>query len=625
VNSDEAHSTVEVHDPFADPLRDDADASSVLKPGTTLAGKYRAQQLIGVGGMGAVYEGTQLAVGRAVAIKILQPRDMRDPDARARFQREAVLLSRLQHPHVVTVHDFGISEKGLYFLVLELLGGRSLATEVGTAIEPLRAARIARQICDALAAAHKEGVVHRDLKPSNVHLIAVSRDKDFVKLLDFGIAKLFTPNADAPITAVHQRIGTPRYMSPEQAQSEIIDHRADIYALGCICYEMLTGRPPFTKKDFSEVLQQHIHEPPPRFADVRPDLAIDEQLEAIVRTMLSKRAADRFQSADAVEAALGLWAAHAATEPLQSAARASSRGPVAHDSTRAMRGQQPREAPADTIVEPPADDGLTQADVDDGLELPTTQAPAEETQLSSSSEQLVVPDEVAAVAADPVGQPTHSERAAPIIGAEPDRSRANESIEQLSPPPAAPPPRINRQIIAAGVIGTIALAISLVALLSQPSGRTRIEITGEPYSPPVASQVSVAGPADSTNAEQPTPTNAKMASSSEPHAPSLRLRSFSSEAGPIDSGELARLLKVRERDIAMCFTRTNSGRNATRSLRVRFLSSEGKQTIRAYPADASSDQFSSCISSLQPPLGLPISATQSIYLFTAEIGPGASR
>lgn len=639
---EDAHADGADRDPFADSIRDNNDELfAVLKPGGILAGKYRIEGLIGAGGMGAVYRAVQLTVGRHVAIKVLQRQDAKSSDSLARFTRESVLLSRLQHPHVVTLHDYGVTDAGLCFLVLEHLSGRSLAAKIAPRIEPLRAVRIARQICEALAAAHREGIVHRDLKPSNVHLVEVSRDKDFVKLLDFGIAKLFTPNADNPITAVQHPIGTPRYMSPEQARSEVVDHRADIYALGCICFEMITGRAPFLSRDSLIVLRQHVHEPPPRFAEACPELTIDEQLESIVRTMLAKRPADRFQSADAAEAALGLWMAHAATEPVQSALRSPPRiDQAAHPATRPQRIAKLRVVSVVPVVETKTD-----ADRDDDLELPTTAVVIEEPvvtdagpllDVAATNEQRppertdrVAPPKTVPLPARVPPPPTMSELdLAPSqeLVAQDEVSRRN--IETLLPPPAdrivQPRQKIGAQFIAAAIVAAVALAFALVAVLSGSIGRSSSadRIYGEAIViPPIKAASATTSeslrveraPADST------PTNAP--SDERP----VRLRAINAESGLIDSAALSKILRAREREIVSCFSKTQTGAHASRSLRLRIISSSGHQTIRAHPADRVSEQFASCVSRLNPPLGVPLSATPSINFFSAEIGPGTPR
>jgi serine/threonine-protein kinase len=300
-----------------------------LTRGSVLAGKYEITQMLGRGGMGAVYEAEQLPFRRVVAIKVLPKSAASDEQARARFEREARLIMRLDHPHVVTVHDFGELDNGLSFLVMERLRGRSLSSELGGAFDPHRAVRIVRQICQALRAAHREGIVHRDLKPANIHLIELDGEVDFVKLFDFGIAKLTAPNADVPITTAGT-IGTPRYMAPEQAlgPDAKLDHRADIYALGCIAYELLSGRPPFIDPSYAPLLYKHLHERPPSFAEIRADLTIDSVLEEIIRKALEKRPEDRFHSAEEMEAALDLWASTSSTERAPSLPRTEVLPPV---------------------------------------------------------------------------------------------------------------------------------------------------------------------------------------------------------------------------------------------------------------------------------------------------------
>jgi tRNA A-37 threonylcarbamoyl transferase component Bud32 len=236
--------------------------------GTVLAGRYRIERLLGSGGMGSVYRAEHVLMRKACAVKVLHREMTQVKEVVARFEREAVAAARIEHPNVATATDFGQLENGSFYLVLEFIEGKSLSQQIA-ASGPLpeeRALVITRQIADALAAAHGAGIVHRDLKPDNVMLVAKDGSGDFVKVLDFGIAKVKIEEAGADqqaLTRLNTVMGTPEYMSPEQARGEPVDHRADLYTVGVILYEMLAGTSPFRHEEFVVVLTKKLTEDPP--------------------------------------------------------------------------------------------------------------------------------------------------------------------------------------------------------------------------------------------------------------------------------------------------------------------------------------------------------------------------
>ncbi len=272
--------------------------------GKILNGRFKILEPLGVGGMGKVYRAIQLPLERVVAVKVLSPNfeQSRDPGFQKRFLREASLTSKLRHPNTVTVIDYGQSEDGILYIAMEFLEGHTLA-EVLTRtrqLEYVRAIGITGQVARSLREAHALGVIHRDLKPANVMLIP-DKDQDVVKVLDFGLVKSFVPDGQAPqsveITQSGTFLGSPQYMAPEQARNQS-DPRSDVYSLGVLLYQMLTGRPPFLSKDYLEVIFQHHKEPPPPFRQVRPDLEIPGPVEALVMKCLAKDPASRYQSMD---------------------------------------------------------------------------------------------------------------------------------------------------------------------------------------------------------------------------------------------------------------------------------------------------------------------------------------
>jgi serine/threonine-protein kinase len=263
--------------------------------GQTLAGKYRIDEKLSEGGMGAVYRGTHVMMDKTVAVKVLRRSLAADEKIVARFSREARAASRISHPHALSVTDFG-EDEGTVFLVMEYLQGKTLK-EIIRDEGPMPLARIAeivRQVGGALTAAHKEGVVHRDLKSDNIMLLS-SSGTDYAKVLDFGIAKITQPEGgyDAELTAPNLVIGTPQYMSPEQcSQSSEIDSRSDIYSLGIIIYEMLVGHVPFGGESATAIMLRQMQEPPP---SVLAERAVPAGVAEVVERALAKRPEERYQ------------------------------------------------------------------------------------------------------------------------------------------------------------------------------------------------------------------------------------------------------------------------------------------------------------------------------------------
>lgn len=264
--------------------------------GTILEGAYRITRLLREGGMGAVYEAIQLRLNKRVAIKLMACRLAANNDALTRFRREAEITSHLGHPNVVNVIDFGTSHAGEPYLVMEYLEGEDLETRLArcrTLPVPL-AVHIVKQIASALAAAHAQGVVHRDLKPANVFLVSVPDEMEFVKVLDFGVSKVKA--AGLKLTKVAVALGTPTYMSPEQAagRGDEIDHFSDQWALACIAWEMLAGRGPFAADDVNALFYQIMNLQPPSLLLQVPML--DPEAELVLLRALAKSPRARFPS-----------------------------------------------------------------------------------------------------------------------------------------------------------------------------------------------------------------------------------------------------------------------------------------------------------------------------------------
>jgi len=266
---------------------------------TIAGGRYEIVRLLGEGAMGAVYQARQVAMDRMVALKLIQSELVRSPAAAARFQREMRLTARIEHPNTIRVYDFGEAE-GRLFLTMELLRGRTLAAVLAQSgrLELPRIVRIATQVCRALQAAHSEGVVHRDLKPDNVMLLEQYDEHDVVKVLDFGIAKSLDQQ-EAGMTTAGAVVGTPAYMSAEQAMGAAVDQRSDLYSLGIMLYELASGRVPFTAPALTALLVAHATEVPPPLAQVAP--GVHPGLVALIEELLRKDPAARPQTAKAVE------------------------------------------------------------------------------------------------------------------------------------------------------------------------------------------------------------------------------------------------------------------------------------------------------------------------------------
>jgi serine/threonine protein kinase len=272
--------------------------------GTVAAGRYRVIKQLGEGGMGQVYLAEHIAIEKHVALKVLHAEYAHKGDIVARFQQEAISASRIKHPNVLDVFDFGQLENGCFYLAMEFLEGNDLADEIqrSRVIDPHRGLRIALQICRALAAAHGKGVVHRDMKPENVFLQRTPDGEEVVKIVDFGIAQLRTKEEAAAgaskrrLTRTGMIFGTPEYMSPEQAAGRHADLRSDVYAVAIILYEMFTGAVPFTGETFLEVLNKHLNGTMPPMPAVFPELQISPELQAVITRGLEKSPDVRYQS-----------------------------------------------------------------------------------------------------------------------------------------------------------------------------------------------------------------------------------------------------------------------------------------------------------------------------------------
>ena len=270
--------------------------------GRTIDQRYRVEALLGEGGMGLVYRVRHTRLNKPLAIKVLRRENTGDPEVLARFRREAESASAIGNQHIVDVNDFGTLEDGSTYFVMECLEGMDLieAMDLAKRMDEQRVLHIATQICKALSAAHEEGIIHRDLKPENVFLTRRNDVDDFVKVLDFGIAKV--ANGPKRLTRDGEVLGTPHYMSPEQCEGENVDHRTDIYALGVLLYEMLTGHVPHDADTMMGILTKHMYEDP-----IPPQIRVPQvssEVEHVIMRCLDKKPEQRYQTMRELDADL---------------------------------------------------------------------------------------------------------------------------------------------------------------------------------------------------------------------------------------------------------------------------------------------------------------------------------
>jgi eukaryotic-like serine/threonine-protein kinase len=274
--------------------------------GKILDGRYEIKSVLGEGGMGLVYKAKHVTLGKNLAIKVLKAEVSKDQEIVQRFRQEAQSATSIGNHHIIDISDFGVLPDGSTYFVMEYLDGKSLtkAIEPGTPLKAGRTVHIAKQLCRALGAAHEIGIVHRDLKPDNIYLISRGGDADFVKVLDFGIAKVV--GQKSKLTQVGQVFGTPHYMSPEQCAGTAVDKRTDIYALGVIMYEMSSSRVPFDADNLMGILTKHLYEEPVAPHELPPPVDVPPALEAVILKCLAKKADLRYQTMQEVLADLEL-------------------------------------------------------------------------------------------------------------------------------------------------------------------------------------------------------------------------------------------------------------------------------------------------------------------------------
>jgi len=277
----------------------------MLPPGSVLGRRYRLDRQIGSGSMGVVYAAHDLSRDRPVALKMIDRSHTADATMVARFQREGRIVSDLRHPNIVEVFDVGEID-GDWVMTMELLDGTNLADaiEATTAYTPESAIPILRGVLDALEIAHARQIVHRDIKPQNIFLARNGGGAATVKVLDFGVAKVVGLNSEDQLTRSGTILGTPEFMAPEQATGKGADHRSDLYAVACVAYAMLCGRPPFVDNWPMRIVMKQAFEPPVPPSRLRPELARAPEIDRVMARALEKNPEDRYQSAGEMRAAI---------------------------------------------------------------------------------------------------------------------------------------------------------------------------------------------------------------------------------------------------------------------------------------------------------------------------------
>lgn len=471
--------------------------------GKVLQGKYRIESHIASGAMGAVYRGKQLAVERNVAVKILKLPDTLKGDDRTRmvrrFEREARLTSQLQHPHSIRVFDYGETEDGRPYLVMELLRGPTLKAVLRseTKLPAWRVARIVRQMCKALQEAHAMGVVHRDLKPDNVFLVDFEGERDFVKVVDYGIARVAGGDTDQEsMTHTGTTLGTPKYMSPEQALGRPVSARTDLYALGVMVHEMLTGQAPYHADNPIATAMQHVSAPVPPLPPIGLPVEVEDAWRALVQRMMAKKPDDRPSSAATVAAAL---------EHLEIRSR-EALGVGSHTEEEIVALLRAPELAED------AEGGPTTVAIGPG-------------ELGGHDDATVATDALAGM--DLLEAP----KAAPKTPPAPPKGAA---------PPAAPTPtlvthapapkrRTNPIAVALGAAALLAAGFGVAALLDRSSS------TGHPAPVAQASDMETRGGA--TTPAQPTPAPAAPDAGTQAQQDASAIAAPTLDAGPVDAGQ----------------------------------------------------------------------------------------
>jgi predicted Ser/Thr protein kinase len=437
--------------------------------GRSLDGKYRLDKRLNSGGMGTVYKATHLMLGKALAVKLIKADLPASPDVVRRFQREAKAASNLNHPNIAPAYDLGQTQDGTLYIAMEYIDGPSLKEVIQAGpIDPARTIYLLKQVASALSLAHKHDIIHRDLKPQNIMLTKDADGREVAKLLDFGIAKTLDDSA-TQLTATGFSLGTPQYMSPEQAYGRPVDGRSDLYSLGIILYEMLVGEVPFSDPSTPAVLVKQMTEAPVPPALKRPDRQISPELAAIALRCLEKDPAKRFQTADEFSAALDAAASSlgAPVLPLPAEIGAPASGPA-----------------ATVVIGKPTYAQTTQLPTPAPVPVPTP-----------ASQATVV----AGAAARAGGAATSSRGATTEVAPKGVQPPASAAAGAAAPRPASPAPPATTQKSGGGRVAVVAVA-ALLLLGGAAYGAFRMGLLGAggkdaATTPPAASAANTPAPA----------------------------------------------------------------------------------------------------------------------------------
>ncbi len=444
-----------------------SDATAVTR---VLAGRYRLIRLVGHGGMGSVYEAVHVHTDKHVAIKLLSPQLSKDLKLVARFRREAMAASRLEHENCVHVDDFGEDADGTFYIAMEFIDGHGLADELRKSgpLPPDRVARIGVQLLKALDAAHSAGVLHRDLKPQNVMLTQKPGRPDIVKVVDFGIAKITTntPEDVGALTVPGTIFGTPEYMSPEQARGETLDVRSDLYSAAVVLWHMLLGRSPFRGGSVRETLMKVFTDEAPAPGAERPNLSMPAGFEAVLRRAMAKRRDDRYPDAASFLEAFRPYVAGSYAEvprrPLSGLPTDGSAPPATLDDSRSATLALPENQlpPLMTAPAAPAAPAPPATPVTAGAPAPMVTMAAEATRFGAPP--------ITAPPAPHVAQPLPMPQVpaggvAPRVVTIEGLAKAGGSAAP-APPVAAPPPRRRKRLGTAGVLVLSIAALGAVLL-----------------------------------------------------------------------------------------------------------------------------------------------------------------
>lgn len=464
-----------------------AEGDSLL--GKVLGERFLVQERIGQGTSGAIYRGEHVTLRRKVAIKVLHAELARDDLAVERFRREATMVAEVDNEHIVEIHDFGRTPDGRLYLAMELLEGETLdaVLEREGKLSVERTADILIQLGEALMEAHAVGYVHRDLRPRNVFLSLRRGKANFVKLLDFGLSKLVESDAHAASTSLGMTFGDPRYMSPEQARGDRIDRRADVYQLGCIAYEMLTGAPPFTGGRVFDVLSRQVTEAPAPLPSRRPDVPL--WMEAAVARMLAKSPDDRFATTSRLVEALRVGlergevmeaevARQRETIPPPSVSRVMERLGVSEPTATAPE-PSPGRTLATSIVPPPASSTN-----------PRHTAPAASARLAPAPVAVATPVAVPAPVATPAPVPLPAPVATPAPVAAPATATSPELARKRTGTPRVGVPVVVAEAVAAApAVAAPAANPAAASINAEPdAGASQGKRAGGPSADPNVSQ-----------------------------------------------------------------------------------------------------------------------------------------